>query len=77
MQKLIVDLSGTVGREYVPLAEDVARTLVIQVMVQMLVVAASDGATPFFSADFFLCLLYVVLGVCAYHLLLKRAVVFV
>ncbi len=71
-----MDVSGTVGAEYLPLAEDVARTLVIQVMVQLLM-ASSDGATPFFSADFFFCLVYVLLGVGAYHLLLKRAVAFV
>jgi hypothetical protein len=75
MQALVVDVSGTVGKEYVPLAEDLVRTLVIQLLVQMLV-AAVDDSTSFFSAQFFIVLIYVLLGVAAYHLLAKRLLVF-
>jgi hypothetical protein len=75
MQALVVDVSGTIGKEYVPLAEDLTRTLVIQLLVQMLVAAVDDSAS-FFSAQFFIVLIYVLLGVSAYHLLVKRAVVF-
>lgn len=75
MQALVVDVSGTVGKEYVPLAEDLARTLVIQLLVQLLV-AAVDDSTSFFSAQFFIVLTYVLLGVATYHLLLKRVLIF-
>ena len=76
MQPLVVDVSGSLGREYIPLVEDLARTVVVQVLVQMLV-AAVDDSVPFFSSEFFVVLLYLLLGVSAYHLLLKRAVVLV
>ena len=75
MQRIVVDVSGTLGKEYIPLVEDLARTLVIQLLVQMLV-AAVDDSTPFFSPDFVIVLIYVMIGVAAYHLLLKRAVSF-
>jgi hypothetical protein len=76
MQPLVVDVSSVLGKEYLPLAEDLARTLVIQVLVQLLVAAVDDSA-PFLSADFLIVLVYVLLGVAAYHLLLRRAVRFV
>ena len=75
IQPLVVDVSGTIGKEYVPLAEDLARTAVIQVLVHVLV-SAVDDSTPFLSAEFAVIFLYVLLGVAGYHLLLKRSVVF-
>lgn len=64
-------LSDWVGPEYVAAAEDVARTLVIQVVVQALV-ASSDEGTPFFSGVFWLLILYISIGTVAYHVLVRR-----
>ena len=75
IQPLVVDVSGTIGREYVPLAEDLARTAVIQILVHVLV-SAVDDSSSFFSAEFAVVFVYVMLGVAAYHLLLKRSMVF-
>jgi hypothetical protein len=73
MQPLIIDVSRNIGAEYVPLVHDLARTVIIQLLVQMLL-AAVDDSVSFLSAEFVLVLLYVLLGVAAYHLLLKRVV---
>ena len=71
MYKLRV--GARLGPEYVAAAEDVARTLVIQVAVQALL-AAVDPDAGFFSPVFWLILGYVVLGTLCYHLVFKKLV---
>lgn len=62
--------------EYIGLVEDVLRMVVIQSTIQFLYFVNSNGAIAFFSADFFLLLLYIVLGVCVYWLVFKKLIVF-
>ena len=71
-----VNVSGKVGREYIPMVEDISRTVVIQLVVQAML-AAVDGDSSFFSGTFWLILTYIVLATMAYHLLVKRLVAFV
>lgn len=66
-------LGGLLGPEYAAAAQDVLRTVVIQVVVQMLV-SASDEGTPFFSGIFWLLILYIIIGTIAYHLFVRRIV---
>jgi hypothetical protein len=68
-----INVSERFGPEYVPLANDLARTAVIQLLVHVLVSAVDDG-TPFLSGYFWLVLMYVLLGVLCYHLLFARLV---
>lgn len=65
-----------IGKEYVPVVEDVVRTLVIQVVVQALL-AVIDPDAGFFSPVFWLILGYVVLGTLCYHLLFKKLIAIV
>lgn len=62
--------------EYVGLVEDILRMVVIQTTIQFLYFINSNGGIPFFSADFFLLITYVVLGVCVYWLVFKKLIVF-
>lgn len=67
-----IDVSGTFGSKYLPAAEDAARTLVIQLTVQLLM-SAIDG-DPFFSGAFWLVLMYIILGTAGYHLLFRNLI---
>ncbi len=66
------NVSGTLGDKYLPVVEDVFRTIVIQLTVQLLI-AAVDG-DRFFSGSFFLVLMYILLGTITYHLIVKALV---
>ena len=60
--------------EYVGLVEDIVRMVTIQFTIQFLYFI-NTGA-PFFSGDFFLLVIYIVLGVCVYWLIFKKLVLF-
>lgn len=61
--------------EYVSLAEDIVRMVIIQTTIQFLFYI-NNSETAFFTPDFILLVIYVVLGVCVYWLVFKRLIVF-
>ena len=61
--------------EYIGLFEDIIRMVIIQTTVQFLYFINNTEST-FFSGDFILLILYVVLGVCVYWLVFKKLIVF-
>lgn len=63
-------------KEYIPLYEDVIRMLIIQFSIQMLLYATDPSQNQFFSAEFFLLSIYIVLGVALYWLVFKKLVTF-
>lgn len=70
-----LDVSGTIGARYIPLVEELIRTVVIQVLVQLFL-SIVDG-DPFFSGSFWLVLIYILLGISTYHLIFRNVVVLV
>lgn len=69
-----VDVGKTLGTSYVPLAEDVFKTVTIQVVVQLML-SAIDPNSGFFNPVFWLILAYLILGLLVYHLVLKKLIV--
>lgn len=67
-----LNVSGYLGEKYIDVVEDILRTIVIQVTVQLLI-SAIDG-DPFFSGSFWLVLMYILLGTATYHLLVKTVI---
>ncbi len=63
-------------KEYIGLIDDIARMVIIQFSIQLLLYATSPEENQFFSADFVLLLLYIILGVCLYWLVFKKLVSF-
>lgn len=63
------------NKEYVDLINDILRMVTIQVMLQFLY-SVNTPDSSFFSVDFFLLLLYIVLGVCVYWLVIKKLITF-
>jgi len=63
------------NKEYIPLIYDVLRMLSIQITLQFLYYINSEESA-FLTIDFFLLLIYIVLGVCVYWLIIKKVVLF-
>ena len=59
--------------EYTGMVDDIMRMVTIQVVIQFLYYLNSTDA-PFWTADFVLLVLYVVLAVCFYWLVVKKLV---
>lgn len=71
-----VDISGKWGKEYVVMMDDVARFVAIQFIIQLLLFTMDGSIFPFFSTDFLLLLLFIIIGVMFYHLVMKKLVAF-
>lgn len=65
------------NKEYIPLIEDVSRMVIVQLTIQFLYYINSKDGESFFSVDFLLLIIYIVLGVCIYWLIYKKSVKFV
>lgn len=67
-------ISDYVGEDYVPMFEDALRMLCIQATIQLMTfMSTSDSDRPaFFTSDFILLVVYILLGVMLYWLVLRR-----
>lgn len=65
------------NKEYVALMDDISRMVIIQFTIQFLYYINNKEGERFFTLDFFLLLVYIVLGVCLYWLIFKKTVTFV
>ena len=63
-------------KELIPLYDDIARMIIIQISIQILLYSTDPSQTQFFSGEFFLLTLYIVLGVTLYWLVFKKLVIF-
>lgn len=71
-----VDIGDAIGADFVPLANDVARMICIQVAIQVMLVLSGARDVSFFSSDFLLLVFFTALGVMLYWLAVRKLVVF-
>ena len=64
------------NKDYIPLYDDIIRMVLIQFSIQLLLYATEESQNQFFTAEFILLVLYIVLGVCLYWLVFKKLIVF-
>lgn len=64
------------NKDYVDLADDVARMVIIQVAIQFLYYLNNTDSVQFFSADFILLVIYMVLGILLYRLVFRKMIAF-
>ena len=64
------------NKEYIGMMDDIARMIIIQFTIQFLYFINNKEGEAFFTLDFFLLLVYIVLGVSLYWLIFKKAVSF-
>lgn len=65
------------NKEYVALMDDISRMVIIQFTIQFLYYINNKEDEGFFTLDFFMLLVYIVLGVCLYWLIFKKTITFV
>lgn len=70
-----IDISGTVGSEYIPLFEDIVRVLCIQLTVQLMLYFGG-AERSLFTVELLCVSAYVVLGVMLYWLVFKHVASF-
>lgn len=68
----LIQLDLNIDKEYIPVINDVLRMVVIQVVAQMLFVMASKDNEKFFSEIFLQTLFFIVMGVLAYWLIVRK-----
>lgn len=66
--------SRFIGPEYVPMLEDIARMVCIQITIQLMFYLNGAGAQQFFTPDFVMLVMYIVLGVMLYWLVFRRVI---
>ena len=73
-QMYVLNISNLMGSEYVLYIEDIMRMVTIQVIIQFMMYLQSPSSNKFFDANFIQIVLYVILGVTAYWLLVRKCV---
>uniref|UniRef100_A0A6C0BH00 Uncharacterized protein n=1 Tax=viral metagenome TaxID=1070528 RepID=A0A6C0BH00_9ZZZZ len=64
------------NKEYVDLVDDIARMVIIQIAIQFLYYLNSSDNIQFFSSDFILLVIYMVLGIMLYRLVFRKMITF-
>lgn len=71
-----IPISKYFGSEYIDMYNDMARFLIIQVAIQIMLYSMDGQRFPFFSTDFLILLTFIVIGVMLYWLVFKKLVSF-
>lgn len=71
-----VDITNKFGKEYVGMFNDLARFIVIQIGIQTMLYTMDSEKFSIFSADFFMLLMFITIGVLFYWLVFKKVVSF-
>jgi hypothetical protein len=72
----VIDVTSKIGSDYIEMFNDVARFIIIQVAIQIMLYTMNPDRFHFFTADFFMLLLFIVIGVLLYWLVFKKIVSF-
>jgi len=64
------------NKEYIDFINDIIRMITIQIVIQFLFYINNPNQMKFFTIEFILLLIYVILGVCVYWLIIKKLVIF-
>lgn len=71
-----VNISKLIGSEYIEMCNDIARFAIIQVAIQLMLYILNPNKFSFFSKEFFVLLLFIIIGVLLYWLVFKKIVTF-
>jgi hypothetical protein len=71
-----VEISKKIGKEYVPLCDDISRMIMIQLTIQFMLYLSNPNSTQYWSSEFVLLLLFIVLGVSLYWLVFRTLIKF-
>jgi len=72
----IIDVSNTLGKEYVGMFNDLMRFLMIQIGIQVMLCMADPNKFSIFTNEFTILLLFIIIGVLFYWLILRKIIHF-
>lgn len=72
----LISVRDYVGHEYMGMFEDMMRMFVIQITMQLLLFFTDSSKFPFFTAEFTIFLIYIIIAVMLYWLIFKKIVAF-
>ena len=67
-----LEISDTIGEEYIPMIEDVSRMITLQIIIQFMLHLRDSEQYPFFSEGFFELLFYIILGLVFYWMVMRK-----
>jgi len=71
-----LQITKYMGAEYIGMFNDMARFITIQIAIQMMLYTMDPVKFAFFSSDFMMLLLFIIVGVLLYWLIFKKLVSF-
>lgn len=71
-----IDISNTLGSDYVEMCNDITRFIMIQVGIQIMLSTTDPERFPFFTNEFFILLMFIIIGVMIYWLVLRKIITF-
>jgi hypothetical protein len=72
----VVNISSKLGKNFIPIFEDIVRMFIIQVTIQFMFYLSDPSQRAFFTEEFILLVFYITLGVLMYWLVFKGLVKF-
>lgn len=69
-----IKISKNIDAEYIPYFEDLARMMILQIILQFMYHIRDPEQNTFFTLEFFELLMYIILGVSVYWLLFKKVI---
>jgi hypothetical protein len=72
-----ISISEILGEDYVDLVNDMVRLVIIQIAIQTMLIIGDPEHYSFFSGDFGILILFIVIGVMFYWLVFKKFISFV
>lgn len=72
-----IPVTAYLGAEYIPFVQDVARMVVLQFVIQIMLMLKTSELSILFNINFIELVFYIVLGVAVYWLIVRKMVRFV
>lgn len=69
-----IKISENIDDEYIPYFEDLARMMILQIILQFMYHIRDPNQNNFLTLEFFELLMYIILGVSVYWLLFKKVI---
>lgn len=71
-----IDITNSLGGEYVEMFNDITRFIIIQFGIQFMLFTTDPEKFPFFTSEFIILLMFIIIGVMFYWLVLRKIVKF-
>lgn len=72
----LIQFDLNIDKEYIPVINDVIRMMAIQIVAQVLFVMSSKTKEKFFNEVFIQTLFFIIIGVLAYWLIVRKLIIF-